>query len=128
MVTANDYNLEVFNGDTGIYIGDDDAVYFSAAQGFRKINSSLLTNYVPAYSITVHKSQGSEFEHMILILPHIDINNNEHWKMLLTRELLYTAVTRARRKLTILGNKTILQYMVKNPTMRTSGLRQRLWY
>jgi len=128
MVTANDYNLEVFNGDTGIYIGDDDAVYFSAAQGFRKIHSSLLTNYVPAYSITVHKSQGSEFEHVVLILPHIDIGNNEHWKMLLTRELLYTAVTRARRKLTILGNKTILQYMVKNPTMRTSGLRQRLWY
>jgi len=128
MVTANDYNLEVFNGDTGIYIGDDDALYFSAAQGFRKIHSSLLTNYVPAYSITVHKSQGSEFEHVVLILPHIDIGNNEHWKMLLTRELLYTAVTRARRKLTILGNKTILQYMVKNPTMRTSGLRQRLWY
>lgn len=128
MVTANDYNLEVFNGDIGIYIGDDDAVYFSADQGFRKIHSSLLTNYVPAYSITVHKSQGSEFEHVVLILPHIDIGNNEHWKMLLTRELLYTAVTRARRKLTIIGKKSIVQYMVNNPTIRTSGLRQRLWY
>lgn len=127
MVTANDYNLEVFNGDTGIYIDNDDAVYFSATEGLRKIHSSLLTNYIPAYSITVHKSQGSEFEHVVLVLPHIDIGNNEHWKMLLTRELLYTAVTRARRKLTILGNKAILQYMVNNPTMRTSGLRQRLW-
>ncbi|MGQ9843078.1 MAG: exodeoxyribonuclease V subunit alpha [Spirochaetota bacterium] len=128
MVTANDYYLEVFNGDIGIYIADDDSVYFSATHGFKKIHPALLTNYVPAYSITVHKSQGSEFEHVVLILPHIDMSSNEHWKMFLTRELLYTAVTRARCKLTILGNKSIVQYMVNNPTMRTSGLRQRLWY
>ncbi len=128
MVTANDYNLEIFNGDTGIYTGSDDAVYFQSAVGLRKINTSLLSDYVPAYSITVHKSQGSEFSHVVLILPHIDIGNNEQWKMLLTRELLYTAVTRARSKLTILGNKTIVEYMIKNPTMRTSGLRQQLWH
>ncbi|HOM11393.1 MAG TPA: ATP-binding domain-containing protein, partial [Spirochaetota bacterium] len=127
MITANDYNLEVFNGDVGIHKSSDDAVYFVSADGLRKINTSLLTNYVPAYSITVHKSQGSEFNHVVLILPHIDIGNNEHWKMLLTRELLYTAVTRARNKLTIIGNKKILQYMMKNPTIRSSGLRQRLW-
>ncbi|HOJ29276.1 MAG TPA: ATP-binding domain-containing protein, partial [Spirochaetota bacterium] len=127
MITANDYNLEVFNGDVGIHKSSDDAVYFVSADGLRKINTSLLTNYVPAYSITVHKSQGSEFNHVVLILPHIDIGNNEHWKMLLTRELLYTAVTRARNKLTIIGNKKVLQYMMKNPTIRSSGLRQRLW-
>ncbi|MDH7553059.1 MAG: exodeoxyribonuclease V subunit alpha [Spirochaetota bacterium] len=127
MITANDYNLDVFNGDVGIHKSSDDAVYFVSADGSRKINTSLLTNYVPAYSITVHKSQGSEFNHVVLILPHIDIGNNEHWKMLLTRELLYTAVTRARNKLTIIGNKKILQYMMKNPTIRSSGLRQRLW-
>ncbi len=127
MITANDYNLEVFNGDTGIYSDSDGAVYFAAADGFRKINTSLLTDYVPAYSITVHKSQGSEFNHVVLVLPHSEVGNNEHWKMLLTRELLYTAVTRARHKLTILGNKEILKFMIHNPTTRTSGLRQQLW-
>jgi exodeoxyribonuclease V alpha subunit len=127
MVTANNYNLEVYNGDTGIYNGNDDTVHFKTADGFRKIHSSLLSDYMPAYSITVHKSQGSEFNHVVLILPHIDIAYNEHWKMLLTRELLYTAVTRARKHLTILGNKQIVLDMMKNPTKRTSGIRQRLW-
>ncbi|MGB4269451.1 MAG: exodeoxyribonuclease V subunit alpha [Spirochaetota bacterium] len=127
MITANDYYLDVFNGDVGVHNSSDDAVYFLKADGFRKINTSLLTNYVPAYSITVHKSQGSEFNHVVLVLPHTTIDNNEHWKMLLTRELLYTAVTRARKKLTILGNREILQFMIKNPTLRSSGLRQRLW-
>ncbi|MEW6526419.1 MAG: exodeoxyribonuclease V subunit alpha [Spirochaetota bacterium] len=127
MVTANNYNLEVYNGDTGIYNGNDNMVYFKTADGFRKIHTSLLSDYMPAYSITVHKSQGSEFNHVVLILPHIDIAYNEHWKMLLTRELLYTAVTRARKHLTILGNKQIVLDMMKNPTKRTSGIRQRLW-
>ncbi len=127
MVTANDYNLQVFNGDTGIYNAQDDAVYFSTVDGYRKINPSLLTAYMPAYSITVHKSQGSEFDRVMLVLPHIDITQKENWKMLLTRELLYTAVTRARKQLTVIGKKQTVLFMIKNPTVRTSGLRQRLW-
>ncbi|MCX8123142.1 MAG: exodeoxyribonuclease V subunit alpha [Spirochaetes bacterium] len=127
MVTANDYNLQVFNGDTGIYNLHDDAVYFSLADGYRKINPSLLTSYMPAYSITVHKSQGSEFDTVVLVLPNIDIAQKENWKILLTRELLYTAVTRARKHLIILGKKQTVVDMIQNPTLRTSGLRQRLW-
>lgn len=127
MVTANDYNLQVFNGDTGIYNAQDDAVYFTSVDGYRTIHPSLLTAYMPAYSITVHKSQGSEFDRVLLVLPHIDITQKENWKMLLTRELLYTAVTRARKHLTIIGKKQTMLYMIKNPTLRTSGLRQRLW-
>ncbi len=127
MITANDYNLQVFNGDIGIYNKSDSLVYFASTEGYRGIHASLLTNYVPAYSITVHKSQGSEFEDVVLILPHVSVENNENWKMLLTRELLYTAVTRAQKKLTILGKKDLIVAMINNPTMRTSGIRNRIW-
>jgi exodeoxyribonuclease V alpha subunit len=70
--------------------------------------------------MTVHKSQGSEFEDVLLVLP-------EHDSPVLTRELLYTAVTRARRSVTIYSSRPILESALQRRTDRTSGLRDRLW-
>ena len=127
MVTANDYNLQLYNGDIGIFINNNDeesGVYFPLDAGLRKINPLLLSEYVPAYTITIHKSQGSEFNTVIVLLPN-DINSR--WSMLLTRELLYTAITRAKEKLILYGTHDVIAYMVNNPTKRTSGIQGRLW-
>lgn len=127
MVTANDYNLQVFNGEIGIYFRDEQSVYFASSDGYRRISTSLLTEYSPAYSITVHKSQGSEFDKVILVLPILSSENNKQWQMILTKELLYTAVTRARQQLFIYGSRSLMHSIMKNPTQQTSGMQNRLW-
>ena len=70
--------------------------------------------------MTVHKSQGSEFDRVLIILP-------DRESPVLTRELLYTAISRARKRAEIWGTEKILRFMIKNPTSRTSGLRDALW-
>ncbi|HPD05291.1 MAG TPA: exodeoxyribonuclease V subunit alpha, partial [Spirochaetota bacterium] len=127
MVTANDYNLQLFNGDMGIFVNNDDGesgVCFPLEDSYRKINPLLLSEYIPAYTITIHKSQGSEFNTVIVVLPN-DINSR--WSMLLTRELLYTAITRAKEKLIIYGTHDVIAYMVNNPTKRASGIQGKVW-
>jgi exodeoxyribonuclease V alpha subunit len=127
LITRNDYNLGLFNGDIGITLSDPDAsddklhVYFpDPAGGFRRFLPHRLPEHETVYAMTVHKSQGSEFDHVILILPDKDYP-------LLTRELIYTGLTRARQKVSIWGTEPVLTTAISRKIERSSGLREALW-
>jgi exodeoxyribonuclease V alpha subunit len=134
MVTMNDYNLKLYNGDIGI-VGpeawaenetrtpsrqDLRAHFLSAAGQARWLALPRLPAHETAYALSVHKSQGSEFDFVHLILPERDAP-------VLTRELLYTAVTRAREGVVIWGRKDIFARAVTRRVRRSSGLRDALW-
>ena len=97
MVTKNDYNLRLFNGDIGITLADPEAnnqlrVFFPSLDGgVRKIPPLRLPEHETVFAMTVHKSQGSEFNQVLFIVPDVSAR-------VLTRELIYTAITRARKK------------------------------
>jgi len=126
MITRNDYNLQLFNGDVGIVFPDPEShnqhrVYFANDSGeIRKIIPTMLPAYETVYAMTVHKSQGSEFDNVLLILPNRD-------SPVLTRELLYTAITRARYKVEIWGQKDVFRSAVGKQILRESGLNEILW-
>jgi exodeoxyribonuclease V alpha subunit len=127
IVTANDYDSELFNGDVGVVAPRPDAadgrlaVHFRTREpgGVRTIAVSRLPEHDTAYALTVHKSQGSEFAEVALVLP-------TRPSPLLTRELIYTAVTRARRRVTIYGSEAVFRTAIGRKVERASGLRDRL--
>ena len=123
MVLRNDHVLQLFNGDIGIVLPDAEGtlqVYFPAERGeFRAIPPVRLPDHETAFAMTVHKSQGSEFDDIVLVLP-------AEQTRILTRELLYTAVTRARRRLTIVANLLVVASAVETATKRVSGLLARM--
>jgi exodeoxyribonuclease V alpha subunit len=123
IVLRNDYVLKLFNGDIGIVLPDADgelAVYFPDPDaGLRSVAPMRLPEHETAFAMTVHKSQGSEFDAVIVSLP-------AEKNRVLTRELLYTAVTRARERVTILGSRNIVQTTIETRTDRDSGLLSRL--
>ena len=108
MIVKNDYQLGLSNGQIGMKV--DDYVYFETASGYRKIRSVLLGAYELAYAMSVHKSQGSEFEEVVLILP----KGSERFG----RKMLYTAVTRAKKSLRIYTTASILTATVTNDQKR----------
>jgi len=122
MVTRNDPALGVFNGDIGIALqsatpGAGLRVYFYEGDNLRSVGVSRLAHVETAFAMTVHKSQGSEFEHTALILPN-------YAGGILNRELVYTGITRARKSFTLLaGSQGLLAKAVAQPTQRASGLR-----
>jgi exodeoxyribonuclease V alpha subunit len=126
MVTENDYNLQLFNGDVGLILPDPEnqqsvRAFFKGEDGIlRGLAPALLPGHETVFALTVHKSQGSEFNRVLLILPDRD-------SPLLTRELLYTAITRSREKVEIWGRKSIFVSAVKRRIKRTSGLAEALW-
>jgi len=127
LITENDYTLGLFNGDIGLtapdpaHSGDALQVWFPAVDGaLRRIPSFRIGAHQTVFAMTVHKSQGSEFDHVFLVLPETDAP-------VLTRELLYTAVTRARRSVTLWGSEKILRAAVGRKIERSSGLRDGLW-
>ncbi|MFO7685170.1 MAG: exodeoxyribonuclease V subunit alpha [Desulfobacterales bacterium] len=127
LVTTNDYRLGLFNGDIGLTVARGDvggqslAVCFTDADaGMRLIPISRLPALETVFAMTVHKSQGSEFERLHLILPDTDVP-------VLTRELIYTAITRARSEVTIWGQERILAAAITRRILRRSGLRDALW-
>ncbi|MCZ6578002.1 MAG: exodeoxyribonuclease V subunit alpha [Gammaproteobacteria bacterium] len=123
LITANDYELNLFNGDTGLLWPDEAGVLracFRGADGIRELPIYSLPEHVTAWAMTVHKSQGSEFESVLLILP-TDADSNA-----LTRELLYTGVTRARKHLRIHSSVEVLVKACENLTRRGSGLARKL--
>lgn len=155
IVTANDYSLQLFNGDAGVSVagrqgadgeagdgapraGDSSVeagdgsgpaaedppgvlVAFHAGGGTtRAVSPSRLTGVETAYAMTVHKSQGSEFDRVTLLLPPAG-------SRLLSRELLYTAVTRARQSLVVAGTEESVRAAVARPIARASGLARILW-
>lgn len=126
MVTRNDYTLKLFNGDIGIALPDLDdprrlAVYFPAPEGgVRRFAPTRLPEHETVYAMTVHKSQGSEFESILLILPPQE-------SRLLTREIIYTGLTRTRKTAELWCNEEVFVRAVKSRITRRSGLRQALW-
>ncbi|WP_305042374.1 exodeoxyribonuclease V subunit alpha [Geoalkalibacter sp.] len=126
LVTGNDYRLGLFNGDVGLIWPDPESngalrAFFQQAGGeLRKIAPPRLPAHETVYAMTVHKSQGSEFDEVLLILP-------ESPGELLSRELLYTGVTRARRKVAVWGEEDLLHRVVGRRVQRRSGLREALW-
>ena len=131
LITRNDYNLGLFNGDIGITLPDPDTspdasnnefhVYFAdASNGVRRFPVHRLPEHETVWAMTVHKSQGSEFDEVVLILPEKDYP-------LLTRELIYTGLTRARYKVSIWGSESVLKTAISRKIERTSGLRDALW-
>ena len=127
LITRNHYPLGLFNGDIGITLTAEGmnarewVVYFRSHDGgVRRFLPQQLPEHETVYAMTVHKSQGSEFDNVVLILPNKDVP-------ILTRELVYTALTRARRKLTIWSAPEILRSALTRNIQRTSGLRDALW-
>lgn len=123
MVLRNDYVLKLFNGDVGICLPDQAGellVWFPEQDaGFRPVAPVRLPEHETAFAMTAHKSQGSEFESVLLLLP-------EHNNRVLTRELLYTGVTRASQKVSIVASKEVLVGACANRIQRHSGLIARL--
>ncbi|MGQ0524936.1 MAG: exodeoxyribonuclease V subunit alpha [Betaproteobacteria bacterium] len=126
MVTRNDYNVRLFNGDVGITLPDADAggrlkVYFPAPDGgMRKLMPVRLPEHESVYAMTVHKAQGSEFGHVLMILP-------DETSRIMSRELIYTGITRARAGVEIRGAESVLLQSIERRLARASALRQRLW-
>jgi exodeoxyribonuclease V alpha subunit len=125
LITKNDYRLNLFNGDVGIirHAGDGKdflACFPSEEGGVRYISPYRLPEHETAFAMTVHKSQGSEFKSVLLLLPDSDT-------VLLTRELLYTGISRARRYITVCGTDAILETTLKRIVKRNSGLKDAIW-
>ena len=147
LVTENDYSLRLYNGDTGIVIaggsepedtrhaGDASSAGARSPRGSRparvvaafersgkviEISPTRLASVDTVYAMTVHKAQGSQFDTVAILLPRPD-------SPILTRELLYTAVTRAQKTLLVAGTEEAIRAAITRPITRASGLRRALW-
>ena len=119
MITRNDYTRDLFNGDVGLVARQSDGmyrVYFKRTGGIVAFPASGLTDWDLAFAMTVHKSQGSEYDDTLLVLPEDSTHR------LLTREIVYTAATRASRRLIVYGTIAAFQTALKRKIQRQSGL------
>ncbi len=122
IVLHNDYRVGLFNGDTGVCLAGADGhlrVWFRTETGLQTLLPSAMPAHESAYAMTVHKSQGSEFEAVWLLLPAAD-------NPVLSRELIYTGITRARKRVVVLGPEAVLRQSVERVIRRDSGLARRL--
>ncbi|MCH8547578.1 MAG: exodeoxyribonuclease V subunit alpha [Balneolaceae bacterium] len=120
MITQNDYRLGIFNGDTGACLREENGsykVWIESGDRLKPFRPEQLRNYTPAYFMTVHKSQGSEFERVNFLLPKEE-------NPVFTRELIYTAITRAKKSVRIFGSAKILSAGITRKTARYSGLNR----
>jgi exodeoxyribonuclease V alpha subunit len=123
IVTANDYSLRLFNGDTGVVVARPDGgfgVIFRRGDALISVSPSRLAAVDTVFAMTVHKAQGSEFRSVAILLPPPS-------SPVLSRELLYTAVTRAQEQVLVAGSEASLRAAVARPIARASGLTARLW-
>ncbi len=119
LITKNDYAKELFNGDVGVIIKDRDRnykAYFPKAGKYTGFYMNTLVSWETAFAMTIHKSQGSEFDNVLLILPE----DEDH--RLLTREIVYTAVTRAKKSVIIYGTENGIKTALSRKINRDSGL------
>lgn len=118
MVLQNNYELGLFNGDIGICLqtksGRLQVFFENKTQGI-SVNMLSHEMVATAYAMTIHKSQGSEFD-------HVAISFDDHHARLLSQELIYTAVTRAKKQVTIFSTETALTQALATPTVRQTGL------
>lgn len=120
MITRNDYAKELFNGDVGVVIRDRGGAYrafFPRLGSYIAFSMDVLPPWELAFAMTVHKSQGSEFDDVLLVLPPDEAHR------LLTREIVYTGVTRARKRIIIYGREPALKRALERRIERQSGLR-----
>lgn len=126
MVTRNDHGLGLYNGDIGLCMRDSDdpeqrlKVFFELPDGSVKaILPSRVPEHETAYAMTIHKSQGSEFDFTLMLLP-------AEFTPILTKELIYTGITRAKKQLALYADMKVLKRGVRVKTQRISGLVERL--
>ena len=122
-MTENDEGLRLYNGDSGVVVATAPGRVTAAFERHGRLlelSPQRLGAIDTVYAMTVHKSQGSQFDTAAVVLPEPD-------SPLLTRELLYTAVTRARERLILAGTEEAVRVAVSRPVARASGLRWRLW-
>jgi exodeoxyribonuclease V alpha subunit len=123
MVLRNEYVQKLFNGDVGIVLPDaagNLVVFFPESDGgFRAVSPLRLPEHETAFATTVHKAQGSEFDRVLLMLPGKP-------NRVVTRELLYTGITRSRSRVSIVAGAEVLEKAILSPTRRYSGLVARL--
>jgi exodeoxyribonuclease V alpha subunit len=123
LVTENDYPLRLYNGDTGVVVETGPgqvAAAFDRGGELLSFAPARLGAVETVYAMTVHKAQGSQFATSAILLP-------EPASPILTRELLYTAVTRAQERVVLIGTEEAIRAGVERPVARASGLGQRLW-
>lgn len=122
MITQNDHDRKLYNGDVGMVLehGGSLKACFIVNGEVKAISKSQLPAYETCYAITVHKSQGSEYEHVMIVLP-VDRAQVEA-NPVLTRELVYTAVTRSKSKIDVWAGEGVLEAAAKKTTQRMSGL------
>jgi exodeoxyribonuclease V alpha subunit len=120
MVLRNDYALSLFNGDMGVVSEKGDVIFKESGKESKRVHPSRLPEHETAFAMTIHKSQGSEFDNALIVMPY-------KWNMAMTRELLYTAVTRARSGIIIAAGRDIIRQIILTPTKRMSGLKDKLW-
>jgi|SaaInlStandDraft_4_1057021.scaffolds.fasta_scaffold00072_34 exodeoxyribonuclease V alpha subunit len=123
MMTSNVYQYDIHNGDIGIIWPDNSGqlkIWFEISEEeYRSLSLSQCPEHKTAYAMTVHKSQGSEFNHILLILPYTETAVS-------TRELFYTGITRAAESVEIWGSEAIIKSTIRQKTLRVSGLMERL--
>lgn len=124
IVSENDYLAELFNGDTGVVVSDPGRggslwVAMPSNAGLRYLSPSQLAAVETWWAMTIHKSQGSEFDHVVVSLA--DASSRA-----LSNELLYTAVTRAKTRVTVVASEEALRRAVVTPVARSTGLGERL--
>ncbi len=122
LVNVNDYALGLYNGDTGVVVSQPDGTVravFTRGTGLVDFAPSRLSDVQTVHAMTVHRSQGSQFERVTVILPPAD-------SPLATREMLYTAMTRAKEHVRLVGTEAELRAAIDRPAARASGLRLRL--
>jgi exodeoxyribonuclease V alpha subunit len=125
LIRENDTHLDLRNGQAGILVrepgGTGLVAAFAQGTGVRKIGVSRLPRFDSMLCMTIHQSQGSQFQHAVLILPN-------KGSQILTRELIYTGITRAEHRVSILGSPEILTEAIIRPVQRASGLSEELWH
>ncbi len=122
VITENDYGLGLFNGDTGVAVRRSDGglyVVFQRGLMVQAVSPARIGAAATAFAITAHRAQGSEFEDVAVLLPGPS-------SRILTRELLYTALTRARQRVLVVASRAALESAISRPVARASGLARRL--
>jgi len=121
LVTANDYGLKIFNGETGVVVAgpDGERVFIASASGPQDFSPSRLGDVETMHAMTIHKSQGSQANEVTVLMPPVQ-------SRLLTRELFYTAVTRAKRKVRVVGSADEVRAAIDRRAVRATGLALRL--
>ncbi len=124
MIQQNSHEHQLYNGDIGIILknGERLKAYFESEKGeIRSLAIQLLPHFTTAFAMSIHKSQGSEFDHVLLFL-------SDYSTAILSKELVYTGVTRAKKWLEIYASESVLKKAIHSPTKRFSGISQRLYH